>query len=291
MKNHYLVPLDGSPLGEHALPWARALSHRTGRPVELIRCYESLANLYMLPEFASPGVTSLDEGAVTEQLDEYLAEQARKFPADKVATARYEGDPASVILERGKLSEVEAVVMASHGRGGLGRWLLGSVATKVVRGSQFPVLVVNASAQVDENPSPKRILVPLDGSRVAEVALEEGAKLARIFDAELLIYQGITFTPIGHPHLDAAVALELQNAREYLEELKTRFPDINVRVEAKIAGVSTGILEKAADCDLVVMSSHGRSGVKRWLLGSVAERILQEIDKPLMVVYGGGAED
>lgn len=259
--------------------------------MELIRCYESLANLYMLPEFASPGVTSLDEGAVTEQLDEYLAEQARKFPADKVATARYEGDPASVILERGKLSEVEAVVMASHGRGGLGRWLLGSVATKVVRGSQFPVLVVNASAQVDENPSPKRILVPLDGSRVAEVALEEGAKLARIFDAELLIYQGITFTPIGHPHLDAAVALELQNAREYLEELKTRFPDINVRVEAKIAGVSTGILEKAADCDLVVMSSHGRSGVKRWLLGSVAERILQEIDKPLMVVYGGGAED
>ena len=79
MKNHYLVPLDGSPLGEHALPWARALSHRTGRPVELIRCYESLANLYMLPEFASPGVTSLDEGAVTEQLDEYLAEQARKW--------------------------------------------------------------------------------------------------------------------------------------------------------------------------------------------------------------------
>lgn len=287
MDKRYLVPLDGSPLGEHALPWAKALAQRTGHKVELIRCYEPMAALYMVPEFAAPASVTMDQDAINGHLDEYLAEQVKKFPEGAATASRHEGDPAGVILDQGESDGVVAVIMASHGRGGLGRWLLGSVATKVVRGSQFPVLVVNATAEVAPEPCPKRIMVPLDGSKVAEKALEQAAELARAFDAELLLYQGITFTPIGHPHLDAAINLELQNAKEYLESLKKRFSELNVTTDAKIAGVSTGILERAADCDLVVMSSHGRSGVKRWLLGSVAESILQAIDKPLMVVYGG----
>jgi nucleotide-binding universal stress UspA family protein len=286
MIKKYLVPLDGSALGEHALPWAQALAQKTKMPVELMRCFEPLASVYMMPPFAAAAPSTYDQTAIDEQLDQYLQDQVDKFPQGVAEKARYEGNPASVILERCESGDIEAVVMASHGRGGLGRWLLGSVATKVLRGSRTPVLVINASTDVPEQPELKRILVPLDGSETAEAALEFSVKLARAFGAELRLYQGITFTPIGHPDLDAAVALEVENAKDYLNSFKKRYADVKISVVAKIAGLSLGILKQSADCELVVMSSHGRSGVKRWLLGSVAENILQAIDKPLMIVYG-----
>ena len=209
----------------------------------------------------------------------------QNLPVGLALKKRAEGDPGMVILDRTESGDIEAVVMASHGRGGLGRWLLGSVATKVVRGSKVPVLVVNATTDVPAHPTVKKILVPLDGSDVSEAALPQAVKLAQAFQAEIVLYQGVPHTPIGHPQLDAAVALEVENAREYLERVKARYPDQNISVDVKIAGPTLGIVEEAEKCDLIVMSSHGRSGVKRWLLGSIAESVLQAAHKPLMIVY------
>ena len=160
MKKKYLVPLDGSELAEHALPWAKLLGEKYERQVELMQCYEPMASVYLLPDFAPPPVYD-DQSGVFEEIDNYLKKQVRALPPGLATITRCEGDAAAAILDRSESGEVEAVIMASHGRGGLGRWLLGSVATKVVRGIRLPVLVVNAQAEVPPHPKLRRILVPL----------------------------------------------------------------------------------------------------------------------------------
>jgi len=285
MRKKYLVPLDGSELAEHALPWAKTLATKKNAQVELIRCYEPLASVYMLPEFAAPAPVYYDQSAFHEQIDEYLESQADTFPKGQAITTRCEGDAGMAILDRSESDEVEAIIMASHGRGGIGRWLLGSVATKVLRGSKVPVLVINATTKVPPKPELKKLLVPLDGSETAEAALPKAIELAKSFDAEVTIYQGVPHKPIGNPNVDQAVSYELETAQEYLDKVKERFPGVQIATAAKVAGPNLGIAEEAENHDLVVMSSHGRSGVKRWLLGSVAENVLQAVHKPLFIVY------
>lgn len=281
----FLVPLDGSELAEHALPWATLLAEKFRAQVELLRCYEPLASLYLVPEFAAAAPVYYDQSAFDKQIDEYLEKVMKSIPEGLAVKRRSEGDPGSVIVDRTEEGDIQAVVMASHGRGGLGRWLLGSVATKVVRASRTPVLVVNAGTEVAAVPQLKKILVPLDGSETSEGAISHALTLSELFNAEIVLYQGVAHTPIGHPHLDAAVNLEVQNAREYLESVKQRYPQANLSTLVKVAGPALGIVEAAESCDLIVMNSHGHSGVKRWLLGSVAENVLQTSRRPLMIVY------
>lgn len=285
MKTKYLVPLDGSELGEHAIPWAKLLGQRFNRQVELLRCHDPMATVYLVPEFAAPAAAYMDSELFHQEIDEYLQAQVQKFEQDKASALRREGDPASVILDLSESGDVAAVIMASHGRGGLGRWLLGSAATKVVRGSRIPVMVINASTEVPPVPKVERILVPLDGSDTSEAALPHALDLARNFGATLLLYHAVAQPRITSPHSKAAIELELKKSKEYLEAFKASYADVDIETKTQTAGSDLGIAEEAADCDLVVMSSHGGSGVKRWLLGSVTEKLLQALDKPLLVVY------
>ena len=285
MKKRYLVPLDGSELAEHALPWARLLARKFDAQVELLRCFEPLAAVYMMPEFASPAPVYFDQTSLFEQIDEYLKGLAQTLPDGMAVKTRCEGDPGTVILERAESEEVEAIVLASHGRGGIGRWLLGSVTTKVVRGGRVPVLVISSHTEVQEDPKFDKILLPLDGSPTSEVAIDKAVELAVAFNAELVLYQGIAHSPITNPAFDSEVKLEIANAKKYLKKVGASHPELRYRVLVDIAGPAKGILKHAGDCDLVVMGSHGRSGVQRWLLGSVAEKAIQSATKPVMIVY------
>lgn len=285
MSKKYLIPVDGSKLSESVIPWGRLLAATTDKQVELLRCYEPPATAYLLPEIAAPPPVYDDNACPHTEIEEYLESQVKRFPKGTATPTLCEGDPAMAILDRCDSGEVEWVLMASHGRGGLGRWLLGSVATKVVRGSHTPVMVVNAETEVIGKPQLKRILVCLDGSDVSEQALEPAVELARQFEARLVLYQGVAFTPIGHPKLDAAVAFELRNSKEYLEKIRERYPEIPMSVVTRAAGPGLGIAEQAEQCDLIVMASHGRSGVKRWLLGSIAESVVQSATRPVLIIY------
>lgn len=285
MSHHYLVPMDGSELSERALPWARYLAEIFDRRVTLLRCHDPMAAVYMLPEFAAPSTAYLDPQLYHKEMDEYLSAQVEKFSQGQAESLRREGEPASIILDLSEDSRFEAVVMGSHGRGGLGRWLLGSIATKVVRGSRIPVLVINASAEVLDPPRLDSILLPLDGSEVSENALPLATSLAEKSGATLVLYHAVVHSRITNPQLQAAVDLDLQSARRHLEAVKARHSSLNIEVRVQATGADLGIKEAASQCDLVVMSSHGRSGVKRWLLGSVAEKLLQSLNKPLFVVY------
>ncbi len=285
MKKRYLAPLDGSRLGEKALPWARLLAERFDREIELLQCYQPLASVYMLPEVAIPAPVYHDQAGFHEQIDSYLQSQKESLPEGLAHTTRCEGDPAAAILDRAESGDIEAVVISSHGRGGLGRWLLGSVATKVLRGCTVPVLVINSATEVASRPEIKNILVPVDGSKLAEAAIPEAIKIAERFSATIHLYQAVTLAPIGHPQVDAAVAFNLENTKEYLQELKAQFPEAKMETRAKVTGPKIGIESEAKDCDLVVLSSHGRSGIKRWMLGSVTEGLVQSLHTPMLVIY------
>ncbi len=285
MHDKFLVPLDGSELSESVFPWARLLAETFEKKVELLRCYEPPASTYLIPELTAPPPVYEDQAFFHKDIEEYLAKRVKRFPQGMAEPLRCEGDPAMAILDRCESEEIDWVVMASHGRSGLGRWLLGSVATKVVRGSRRPVLIVNAGTKIIESPQLKRILVCLDGSAVSEAALEPAVELANKFDARLVLYRGVAITPIGHPKVDAAVAYQLEAAKEYLEEVKSRYPDLPISLVTRSAGPGLGITEQARQCDMVVLGSHGHSGVKRWLLGSVAESVIQAAEKPVLIVY------
>lgn len=136
MATKFLVPLDGSELAEESLPVARLLAENAKKQVELLRCYEAPA----IGQVRSDPITQISVSESENAIDalhqqhsqEYLQGQAQKFREGTATTLRAKGDAAQAILDRSNSGEIEWVIMSSHGRGGLGRWLLGSVALKIL---------------------------------------------------------------------------------------------------------------------------------------------------------------
>ena len=286
MNSRILIPLDGSELAECALPWALYLAEIKGLEVELMRCFESPEKVFLVTDFLKSDSDKEPTEIIREQAVAYLEKKAAETESPTTVSAR-QGDPASLILERAAQADVDTMVMATHGRGGLGRWLLGSVATKVARGvGSTPVLFVKA-AEKRRTPKLDRILVPLDGSPTAEAAIPHAVALAEKAGATVLLYQSITFAPLGHPNLDASSRIEAAEAHKYLSSFKSRYPDARFEIDAQITGLGSGIVAQGESCDLTVMSSHGRTGVARWLLGSVAEKVLQTTTRPVLLVHPG----
>lgn len=176
-----LVPLDGSPLSERVFPLLRLLADRLPSPVavELLRCYESPAQQYLISDLTLLPSAPPSGPSLSSLMDDYLERKKAELPGLAISTNAVAADAASGILERAEHNDL--ILMASHGRGGLGRWLMGSVAHKVVRGATISVLVVSATALSVEPTGPPqigRILVGWDGSDCAERALQRAADLA-----------------------------------------------------------------------------------------------------------------
>jgi nucleotide-binding universal stress UspA family protein len=203
--------------------------------------------------------------------------------ADKVAEGICE-----TIVEQG----ADLVVMSTHGHGGLGRWLYGSVADQVIRQSPVPVVLVPVTCDhAWEGDAPRRILVPLDGSAFAEEVLDPAGKLASAMNAELLLVgasgpleyeygNGVPFAGVG---FDGA----LQEARTYLEGVATRLRgaghSVTVDAESGRPGPVIDGITRRRHVDLIAMATHGRGGVTRVALGSVATELLQRSTVPLFL--------
>lgn len=289
-----LVPLDGSKLSEAALPWARLLAQGEPSEVMLCRSFEPLSSLYLVPDMLPPLSGSMDTQTIGKQVLDYLEGHDEGFPEDcRVHTRADCGAPADEILSRAATGDI--VVMASHGRGGLGRWLMGSVTTKVVRASPKPVLVVGGLCDKDspEPPRLNKIMVPLDGSPTSELALEHAVRLARSHEARLLLYEGVSLVDIKHEVVEQANQAELDRARGYLERQAKSCEGVEVDILVCQTPARHGIVKYAQQehVDLIVMGSHGRSGVSLWMLGSVAEEVLQQSTCPVLIVHEDKEED
>jgi nucleotide-binding universal stress UspA family protein len=297
-----LVPLDGSKTAESALPLARCFARNLQIPVELLAVVETPAVTPIL--FDSD--RSLLHARIEDQkrkFGEYLADIAKNFPAACVQFNVALGVPAEIIIESAANQKDTLIAMATHGYSGLNRWLLGSVAEKILRGSTNPLLLVRATEKPPrwDMPALKSLLVPLDGSEMAQTVLPLVETLGKSFNVEVVLAR-VYGVPYGaysagegfydSTQLDKFVAQLRNEAEEYLEQKAAELRGHGVEKVCSYAkeGIDADEIisfgRHTAD-NLIVMCTHGRSGLKRWVLGSVTETVVRHSDNPVLVVRGG----
>jgi nucleotide-binding universal stress UspA family protein len=294
------VPLDGSPLAESALPYALALGDAVGVPVTLMHVVPlpKLTLDYQLRYDAT------EEAALLAQAGDMLESRASTLggSARRVDTYAAVGDAAEEIVRYAERSDGRCIVMATHGASGVLHWAFGSVARKVLTTATVPTLVVRPRAAPDRPGEPVtigRILVPLDGSDLAREALplvKDLAKplgaavtLARVVPIPTAMYLDSPYAALmAQPYLADAIAAEREAAAADLDAIAAELREAGIAATTVVQAGSPAndLLDLLADgqYDLVVMSSHGRTGVKRWMLGSVAERLVEASHTPVLIV-------
>ncbi|MGD9891403.1 MAG: universal stress protein [Dehalococcoidia bacterium] len=276
-----LVPLDGSAQAEGALPAAMTLARVEARSIELLAVVEPLDELpdgdRLAPLIAEGLRTRLHSSA----------EQLRVSGLGVEVAVRY-GDPADVILAHAAERSAALIVMATHGAGGLRRWVVGSAADKVLRLAPCPVLLRPPASPLEDRLTPwqpKRFLVPLDGSSLAESALPLARSWAASLGAELLLARAQPWTAVqfaivdGYlPDLGAPDEEAARAAADYLvEQGRHMTPGTAVRTMVLRGSPADQLLDLAEreSIDAVIMTSHGRGGLRRLALGSVADRLVR----------------
>ncbi len=306
MYKQLLIPLDGSKAAETVLPYARALASKLKVPVELM-CVVDFAELSLSRPRDDDGggdVLALLEHA-EERSKHYLEEVAPTFAGTSVKRTVAKGKAEHVIIESAAEDKNTLIAMATHGRSGISRWLLGSVAEKVVRGSSNPLLLVRAteSATTAGQAPLKTVIVPLDGSKLAESVLPTVVELAktlnleavliRAFNVPVNLYAGGSTERSSYEEIQKQLrALQKQfknEASDYIEkkaeELKSSGVDhvTAFAPEGSAADQIIALAEKTPD-SFIAMCTHGRSGVTRWVMGSVTENVVRHSEKPVLVV-------
>jgi len=313
-----VVPLDGSELAEEVLPHV----------AELIRGRDSRVCLLsvtpMMRRMARPVVglhpSSDERQRVEQELEGYLQKTAEtlKAAAAEVEVAVRFGRPADKVLAFADDVGADLIAMTTHGRSGIRDWIFGSVADRILRGATCPVLLVRAgrgavSAPRGATTAPlrqapyQRILVPLDGSELAEQVLPyvkalirssrtfPPAEVTHIFLLSVLTTglgdRTVTLLTSYPPGLQlSATALNYAEAemRRYLRSVATVLRDHGAIVHVKVRqGTPAGeVLDYAAEveADLISMTTHGLSGLSRWMYGNVAGKVLQRAHSPVLLV-------
>jgi nucleotide-binding universal stress UspA family protein len=301
MYTRILCPLDGSKTAESVLPFARLFARNLQIPVELLAVVDVVNMMRTVYAAESLFMDSLVEDE-TRRLDEYLNDIGKNFPAGTVQSRVQKGSPAEVIVEEVLLEKDALIAMATHGRSGLNRWLLGSVAEKVLRGASNPLLLVRAkeSAPQWRMPALKSIVVPLDGSETAETVLPSAAILAKRLDLDLILLRvyGIPYRAYAYPgdegfydaaQLEKFTASLRAEASAYLEEKAKALRDrgvqrISIILKEGLDADEIISLARQTPDNVIAMCTHGRSGVKRWTLGSVTETVVRHSGDPVLVV-------
>jgi nucleotide-binding universal stress UspA family protein len=286
-----LVPLDGSALSRRALPYAAALAHATGARLLLARVAHAspfFAEDLAVAQLAAIGEAEADLEAATRLLRAEGLQVEARVPY---------GPAAPGILDEARFCHVDLVVMSTHGRSGLGRWLYGSVADEVLRATEVPVLVVPPGAPGGwSRDGDAHVLVPLDGSELAEEALRPAADLAAALGATLVLLRvvepfyygymyGEPYPPAPEVQAEAALAV----ARGYLDGLATRLGDgevaVEIRVEVGPPAATIASVAHELGASAIALATHGRSGLARVVLGSVATGLLHRADAPILLVH------
>ena len=299
MYTRMLIPLDGSKLAENVLPYARALAGALKLRIELLSVVDTMdfaktANAGHLRDF-----DPIIEAAV-EAGGHYLEGVARSFTGMTVDNCVVEqGQADQIIIERAARDKETLIAMATRGRSGIHRWVMGSVAEKVLRGASNPLLLVRGDAEEksDGAASLKSIVVPLDGSKLAETVLPRAVELAKKLSLEIVLaraYQLPLTTYAGAdapyiPNADALRTVVREETGAYLEEKVNGLRGEGVEKVSSVLLFGSGAdeiidLARSTPDNLIAMCTHGRSGVKRWVLGSVTEKVVRHSGDPVLVV-------
>ena len=294
-----LVPLDGSRLAECVLPASVSLAaHLSAR----------LTLLYVMERSAPATVHGERHLTVVSEAEKYLEEIARGCRAEGVEVDRHVhpnevGDVARSIVDHAKEMAADLVVLATHGAGGARRVLFGSVAQQVLRRGVRPVLLIRPPEMYPPPGLPPfsltRLLVPLDGAPASRAALPIAAVVARAYVAEVVLLRIVptlatipgerASTALLVPTATAATLdLEEKDARRSLETLATSLRAQGLRVSTHVGrgNPAQGLLEGATQtgAEMIVMATHGRTGLDAVFSGSVASRIVARFSRPILLV-------
>jgi len=307
MYRSLLVPLDGSSFAEQAVPLALEICVRSGAALHLVLVHDSLA---AVPHYGEPALLdpSMDSAA-RRQEEEYLEAVARPLAGRGVVvmTKVIDGMVAHSLAEYARTARIELVIFTTHGRGVFSRFWIGSVADRLVRQLDVPMLILRPHAPRG-TPSAsllRRIVVPLDGSALAEAVLEPAVQFGELLGAEYILYRAVVAlrpAPLPYPAVmlipeptEVTSILE-QQASRYLDDvagtLRARGLHVETVVEVTtdpVAGIATWAERHGAD--LIALATHGHGGAARLLLGSVADKLLRTASVPLMVWRPEGGTD
>jgi nucleotide-binding universal stress UspA family protein len=288
-----LVPIDFSTASDEALAYAKTLAGRFGASLHLVHAFE---DPFTSAAFASEIYSTVPLGLREEMLGDAKRRMSERLPDDQKTlfngtTEILTGTPTRTIIDYAATLSADLIVMGTHGRSGMAHLLLGSVAERVVRMAAAPVLTIRQPAG-----AVKRILVPTDFSATADAALDYAYLVADRFGASIqllhvlddpFVSEGMT----AEAYISEAPVLRsalLSDARSRLAHRSaTREPAVRIDGEVLFGHGAKTIAEYAREraTDLVVMGTHGRTGIAHFMLGSVAERLVRIAPCPVLTVH------
>lgn len=294
MYRKILVPTDESRIAEHVLPYVRTLARCLEIPVELLSVLDV--------DEANGGRNSDLVAKLRTDRREYLEQLERTFENPETVTCVVEtGKPADAILERSGDALETLIAMSTHCRSGVERLFMGSVANKVLLSARSPLLLIRGTEDALE-PEGRvgQIILPLDGSALSELAMPHAVALAGKLGAGVHLVRAYSLAKyaaagggggggiaLEYPRL---LEEEEQQTKAYLEEKAQQLHGKGVDVrrcvvkEGDAALVVADLAQSLEGNALVVMSSHGQSGLGRWLLGGTADRIVRSSESPVLII-------
>lgn len=300
-----LVPSDGSAVSARALPYALALASEEAAEIILLMVIEKEEPIRNLVGRVTESSEDLTRKAIKQAKEELLAlgmTVEGTVPVQLTHLVRV-GDPAKQIGAVAEEVEADLLVMSSHGRGAAGRWTFGSVADQVARSPGPPVMIVRVAEgqepQTDAGgrATIKRLIVPVDGSDLSKCALPVAADLAHRLGVPLTLMMAVDLPRSGsaigmNPGWEFEVGELLEEMEQEAERVLTEVQDTVLKQHGDLIvshrvlrGPAAGaIIRETAPDDVVVMSSRGRGGVARVLLGSVAEQLVRAGHCPVLLV-------
>ncbi len=303
MERQILVPLDGSTLAEAVIPHALMLARTSGSSIHLVRVVipNTILQTYNWPVVVPEAVhytLEIDQKAAQT----YLEEIAKQINSQNILvhTTVLIGDPAQTILQFvHEHPSIREIALTTHGRSGIKRWLLGSVAEKLIHATPVPLLVVRSKpVQTLPGATYRTVTVPLDGSSFAEQALGLAQLIADWYGATICLTTVVEpLTEILQTSVDPTSVWQMREQdsmrarmQGYLEDQAQRLRQSGFNVITQlIEGAPADGIVNSADAmgtDLIVMTTHGRSGMQRLWMGSVATRVVRTSNCPVLLIRG-----
>jgi nucleotide-binding universal stress UspA family protein len=285
-----LVPLDGSSFGENALPVALHLARTSGASVQLVLVHAAMS-------YAESGLVydgGMDQ-LLREQEQGYLEAVVKRLQAASPVAVTWtlrDGLIVDGICEQAAACGSELIVMTTHGRGPLSRFWLGSVADNLVRRASVPILLVRpqeTAPDLTAEPFLRHIVIPLDGSALAEQVLAPAVALGRLLGADFtvvrivrpVLFPGHDPTALRDPAMGQPATEELQaEAHDYLDSVAARLRALSLSVQTQVIvspQPAVAILEHSLErpgC-VIALATHGRGGLTRTLMGSVSDKVVR----------------
>jgi nucleotide-binding universal stress UspA family protein len=301
MYHSLLVPLDGSPFGEQALPLAVSIARRAGIPLQVMHVHEPLRPIYYTEPM--PGLENISDPRWREQEQAYLVGVAQRLTAIAplpVTAALLDGPVVGALREHAQATGADLIVMTTHGRGPFSRFWLGSVADQLLRHSPVPLLLVHPHEETPDWTQDQclpRVLIPLDGSALAEQVLEPALALGRLMRAEYTLFRVVEPLPqVGQDPVSYAPSVIAQEeierlkveARVYLGRVAERLREQGLHARTRVVTgphPAVAILDAARGegMSVIALATHARRGLARLLLGSVADKVIRGSPVPVFV--------